>query len=146
LPDLITFFVPGKAAPGGSKRAYVNQHTGKANIVDDAKNNAGWKAQVAKFAADRVPALLSGPLDVTFTFTERRPKGHFGTGRNAEKLKATAPAYPTKKPDVLKLSRSTEDALSGVLWVDDCQTVNLTARKRYGARPGVWIEVREMEG
>ena len=34
-----------------------------------------------------------------------RPKSHYGTGRNAKKLKPSAPPHHTQKPDATKLLR-----------------------------------------
>lgn len=142
---MIVVEVPGKPAPGGSKRAFVIPGTNRASVTDDAKGNADWKARVARFARDayRGP-LLDEPLVVAMTFTVARPKGHFGTGRNADVLKPSAPPRPTTKPDVLKLARSTEDALTGVIWKDDCTTIRLILEKRYGDDPGVRVEVRTL--
>lgn len=145
MPDVIRFFVAGTPAPGGSKKAYVRG--GRAVLVDDAKNNASWRERVASEASRAYAGpLLDDPLDVIFLFFEIRPRGHYGTGKNARRLKPSAPAYPAKKPDVLKLGRSTEDALSGVLWTDDSRTVDLLLRKRYGPRPGCQIMVRVKGG
>ena len=40
-------------------------------------------------------------------------------------------ALPTTKPDRDKLERAVCDALTGVLWVDDCQVVDGPVRKLY---------------
>jgi Holliday junction resolvase RusA-like endonuclease len=71
-----------------------------------------------------------------------RPKAHYGSGRNADKLKDSAPAFPLGKPDVDKLSRGVMDALTGIIFRDDSCVVTKRASKRYG-RPGVAIEVCE---
>ena len=68
---------------------------------------------------------------VDITFHRARNKGHYGTGKNAHLVKDSAPAHPTVKPDVDKLSRSVLDALTGIVWVDDAQVVDKTVRKRY---------------
>lgn len=128
----IAFHVPGIPAPGGSKK-YVgrSKKTGRALIVDDAgKRNKDWRASVAWAgkAAMRGQPLLEGPLKVRFEFVLPRPKGHLG----AKGLKPSAPAWPTVKPDALKLTRSSEDALTGVVWRDDAQIVQESIEKRYG--------------
>jgi Holliday junction resolvase RusA-like endonuclease len=125
------FWVPGIPAPGGSKRAFVV--AGKARITDDAKGNRDWKTKVAQVAHEAHEGpLLMGPLRVRFEFYVLRPKGHWG----ARGLRPSAPLHPTTKPDVLKLARSTEDALTGVLWGDDSQTVTLELEKRYSPSQG----------
>jgi Holliday junction resolvase RusA-like endonuclease len=85
--------------------------------------------------------MLEGPLRVRFDFVFPRPKGHFGSGKNATVLKRNAPQYPVVKPDATKVIRSTEDALKGILWRDDSQIVTQAATKRYGTQAGCLIRV-----
>jgi Holliday junction resolvase RusA-like endonuclease len=137
---VIQFFVPGVPQPGGSKRAFVV--AGRAVVTEDAKRNKPWRASVAMAGHEaHAGPLLDGPLAVSFLFVLARPRGHF-TPRGA--LRKSAPKHPAVKPDVLKLARSTEDALTGVLWRDDSRTVALVARKVYGDQAGCWISVSEM--
>ena len=151
---MVEFTVFGKAQPGGSKSAIPyrtkNRKSGMGVRVTDSNPHAQeWKnrcAMVAAEAWDKDSAgLLSGPLAVFFDFTRARPKGHYGTGRNAGKLKDSAPAYPTVMPDGLKLTRPVEDALTGVLWTDDAIVVAHLISKKYGPRPGVTIKVWSMQ-
>ena len=79
---------------------------------------------------------------VDLRFGLPRPKSHFGTGRNAGRLKPSAPAYPGTKPDVDKLSRAVLDALTGVLWADDSQVVILSAVKVYAPTPMTVVTVQ----
>jgi Holliday junction resolvase RusA-like endonuclease len=137
----VRFWVPGVAAPGGSKKVFPRKGGGPPIVTDDAKNNREWKAIVAMAARAAYDGpLLEGPLHVRFTFVITRPDGHYGK----RGLLPSARPHPTIRPDVLKLSRSTEDALKEILWHDDSQTVQLVAVKRYGERgeqAGCWIEV-----
>ena len=144
----LEFFVPGVPAPGGSKKSFHHSKTGKIVTMDMAKRNKPWRESVAFFASQAMggAGLLDQPLDVTMTFVASRPKGHWGTFRGVPRLKPSAPDYPTVKPDVLKLARSTEDAMTGVVWRDDASTVRLTLAKRYGERPGVWVRIQPMDG
>jgi Holliday junction resolvase RusA-like endonuclease len=140
----VVFTVLGRAQPAGSKRAYVNPHTGRANIVDAAKGSRPWKQQVAGAALEhRNGGLLTGALELHLAFFVARPKGHYGTGRNAGVVKLSAPAFPTTKPDVTKLVRAVEDALTSVLWRDDAQIVRQLASKEYGDPERVEIRVLE---
>lgn len=143
--------VHGTPQPAGSKRAFVINR-GKPYqraVVTDANPKAGaWKDQVAQQAGDTIgiQPLFRVPLRLALTFYVARPKGHYGTGRNAGQLKASAPRYPAKKPDVLKLARGVEDAMTGVVYHDDAQIVEEVLIKRYtdGAE-GVEIEVQALE-
>ncbi|ASU86193.1 RusA family crossover junction endodeoxyribonuclease [Nocardiopsis gilva YIM 90087] len=98
---------------------------------------------------------LNGPLSVDMVFSVERPKSHFGTGRNAGVLKRSAPPYPASMPDLSKLLRSTEDALTSAgVWRDDARVVECgRLAKVYTASgdpdslqvPGAVIRVRRLE-
>jgi Holliday junction resolvase RusA-like endonuclease len=139
----ISFFIQGIPKPGGSKRGFLHKSTGRVIVTEDCKKNASWRESCKLFASQVFTAdPLIGPLAVEFHFVFPRPKGHYGTGKNAGVVKASAPAYPAVKPDTTKLIRSTEDALTGLLWKDDAQIVGQNATKTYGERPGAQIVVR----
>lgn len=141
----LSFFVPGLPAPGGSKRFVgFGKTTGRAILIDaagqrnkDWKANVGWNAQKAMEGRE----IETGPIELRMTFFMPRPKAHF---RSNGTLKDTAPRYPTTKPDTLKLTRSTEDAMTGIVYHDDSQGVTLTLMKRFqnpGGSLGCLIEV-----
>ena len=152
--EKIEFFVPGIPRPGGSKSAFpiINKTTGKpvmkdgrimTRVKESGKHTPAWRADVKHFAFqvyDGEP--LQGPLALSVVFHLPRPQGHYGTGRNAGKLKSSAPPYPTTMPDATKLLRAVEDALTGGLWRDDSQIVAQVVSKRYAAKPGAEIMVR----
>jgi Holliday junction resolvase RusA-like endonuclease len=148
---VLSFTVYGNAAPAGSKR-----HVGGGRIVDSSKRSAPWKDQVAQaaalayanaigvFAPDA--PLLDGPLAVRMTFYVPRPKGHYSRrdaigGFVTGALVPSAPAYPTTRPDVLKLARAVEDACTGIVWRDDAQIVSEWLQKRYGEPARVEVVV-----
>ncbi len=142
----IDFFVPGKPEPGGSKTAFYNRKIGRALMVDANKNVGAWKQTVKVFAMKAYAGVpFIGPLNVECTFHVQRPAGHYGTGKNADSVKPSAPTYPVVKPDATKLWRSTEDALTGILWRDDAQIVDQLICKRYGDNPGAYIIVRTLD-
>lgn len=125
----VSFTVYGMAQPAGSKTAGVTK-SGKTFVRDSAKKSRPWKTEVARTAAEAMDgaALLDGPLALTVMFFVPRPKGHFG----ARGLRPSAPEYPTVRPDVTKLLRAVEDAVTGIVWRDDAQVVHQTAFKAYG--------------
>lgn len=150
----IRLFIAGIAAPGGSKTAFPIYNKGRLVLKDgrpiirmvDAggKANAAWKKAVNLQAFTLFKqAPWTCPISVEFHFIMPRPRYHFGTGKNAERLKDDAPTFHTVKPDLTKLIRSTEDALTGRLWVDDAQICVQTGSKRYGANTGVLLIMRE---
>jgi len=89
--------------------------------------------------------LLSGPVQVKVEFVFPRPKAHFGTGRNAGSLKASAPSYVSTTPDLDKLARALGDALKGIVLRDDSQIAWLNIWKVYGEPACARVEVAEME-
>lgn len=144
----IEFTVYGKPAPAGSKRGFPIKGKGdkvRVIVTDANPRTKPWQALVKDAAWEAYDGpVLQGPLDVTMTFWQPRPKWHYGTGRNAGVVKATAPAAPTGKPDVLKLARGVEDGLTGVLYRDDSQIVTEHLYKCYGERPGVHVRIVEV--
>jgi Holliday junction resolvase RusA-like endonuclease len=137
---MIHFIVHGLAEPAGSKRAFTNPKTGR-TIVTDANAKAGpWKREVTEAAVEAMNGnlLLDGPLVLTLAFYVPRPKGHFGK----KGLRPSAPAYPAVKPDLTKLVRGVEDALTGIVYRDDAQIVVQRFQKLYGepARVIVYID------
>ena len=133
------FFIPGLPRPGGSKRGFVVRE--RAVITEDCKTSKDWRAVCALKADElwRSAPPLSGPIAVYFDFLMPRPKGHL---RKDGSVRPGAPAYPTVKPDVTKLIRSTEDALSRIIWRDDCIIVRQVANKLYTLKtPGCWVTI-----
>ena len=148
---MIKFFVHGRPSPGGSKR-YVG-HTkatisraSRAVLIDmGGKHTKDWRAavaQAARLAYSNAPADV--PLCLKVTFVIARPKAHY----TCRGLRDDAPVWHTNAPDATKLVRSTEDALKGILWVDDRLIATQTVEKRYNdsetydnQTTGAWIEV-----
>lgn len=140
-----SFSVEGTPQPGGSKRAFVIKGTNRAVITDANSKASAWKSDVKVYARLAYRgAVLEGPLRVQAQFAQVRPKHHYGTGKNSNTLKPSAPHYPTSKPDATKLWRPTEDALTGIIWKDDAQIVSQCIEKVYADRPGVFICVERM--
>lgn len=117
---------------------------GKTVITEDNKRSKDWRASVVHEAHMAIEGqLLDGPLVLQVKFWMPRPKSHF---RKTGGLTKSAPMFPTGKPDVTKLMRSTEDALKGVCWRDDSQIIDQYGCKRYAnsdKSAGAEITVRE---
>src|SRR3990172_1521410 len=137
----LRFIVYGQPAPAGSKRSI-----GHRRIIDANPKAAEWKRQVAQVVGHAFDGnrLLEGPLRLELVFYRPRPANHYGTGRNQGRVKASAPEYPVGRPDVLKLARGVEDALSGILYMDDAQIVSERLTKLYGSPARVEITVTVM--
>ena len=120
-------------------------------VLEDAPPDAkAWRENLT-LAAKAVAARygrIHGPVVVDATFVLERPGSHYGTGRNADTLKPSAPEYPAGMVgDVDKLARMVLDACTdAALWDDDARVVDLYARKRYPSpdtldRPGLILLV-----
>lgn len=149
--NIIVYGIP---APQGSKRFVGTSKAGRGILIESSKAVKPWREAV-KYAAVGVmeAAALSierhcngampGPLSVDMTFTVPKPK-------SAPKSRRT---YPDRKPDLSKLVRSTEDALTDAgAWEDDARVVQCLARKVFPGehpraldRPGAYIEIRSAE-
>lgn len=145
----ISFFVEGIPAPGGSKNAFAIKrggvYTGRVAVVDaGGQKNKNWRARVRVEGLRNRPAeLLTGPVTVAMHFVVPRPKSHRAKDGT---LRKGFPSLPVGKPDVLKLARSTEDALTGVIWKDDSATCFLSISKRYSSSdcPGCYITITKI--
>ncbi len=140
-------FARGRPAPGGSKSLFYDKQ-GKAHIAPASKHTKNWRDTVvftwvqSKYYRE-IP--LDGPIKMELIFYFQRPQSHFGTGRNAGKLKPSAPLYPHKRPDLTKLVRSTEDALTNYAYTDDARIVIRTEAKLYDTEQGCKIFIEEIE-
>lgn len=144
----LEFRVAGLPVPQGSMKAFVR---GKhASIVHDNGANLGaWRnaiAEAAKGALSREGQLaFEGAVKVSALFVLPRPRAHFGVRGILARFLAI---LPVRKPDLDKLCRSALDAMTGVLFLDDAQVVELHARKTYtdspSAAPGALIVVSEV--
>lgn len=131
----------------GSKKAFVVK--GRA-IMSDAneKNLKPWRGHVTQTVGEAWgdAPLLTGPVKMVVTFAFPRPASHYGTGRNAGVLKASAPSYKTSAPDLDKLQRAIGDALSGTVFRDDAQVAVWDVSKVYAETTYADIEIIDLSG
>jgi Holliday junction resolvase RusA-like endonuclease len=152
----LQFSVMGTPIPQGSKRAWLNSKTQQVMMTEDAgvrhstwRNEVTGQARQAMSNVGRFGDPYRGPISCALTFQFHRPLSHYGTGKNAEVVKASAPPSPVKPPDLDKLTRAIWDSLTSVVWVDDAQVVAATIRKQYVERwqaEGVLILVGTFPG
>ena len=144
----------GTPAPQGSKavRGYIK---GRAIIGEASKAVAPWRIDVRAATQNQYKGpIISAPVALCATFLFPRPKGHYGSGKNADRLKPSAPRFLTsvRHGDLDKLLRSTCDGLSvsagGALLADDSLVVQAMAEKRYcdeGELPGAYLTVTTLQ-
>ena len=151
-PDSLAFEVVGvkPAAQGNHRR---NRAGG---VYDSNKRLPSFRRAVEQAARvaiqdarwPRVP-FGTDPVSVAMSFGFERPACHYGTGRNADRLKPNAPMWPTGRNlgDAEKLARGVNDALSGLVFADDSQVVSLTVTKLWvhrGVSPVTEVTVVRM--
>lgn len=137
-------FVMGTPAPQGSKR-----HVGRGVMVESSKKVGPWREAVVAECqrAGLAGLVLDGPLRLSAVFYFARPKSHYRTGRNALLLRDNAPTHPIGPPDLSKLVRATEDALTQCGAIkDDARIVAFgDLRKEWcdaaNPVPGAWVQV-----
>lgn len=142
---MITFTVRGRPQQKGSKRSVWRPRKGGGiNVyqVDANENAKPWQAAIAAAAREACGgALMRGPVIVHLRFSFPRPRAHYGTGANAQRLRLSAPVEMTTTPDIDKLARTALDGLSGALIADDRQVCELRASKAYQEPEGVDVTV-----
>jgi Holliday junction resolvase RusA-like endonuclease len=145
--EILRFEVVGRPQTQGSK--IVRQIKGMHIPVEDNPDLKPWRSRVAKCAASALRSryrgrfeLIDAPLVMRTVFYLNRPKSHFSSSaaKPCETV-PSAPTFPVTKPDVFKMQRAIEDALTGVVYVDDSRIVKGIAEKSYGKPEGVWIGI-----
>lgn len=143
---MITIRVYGRPAPQGSKR-----HLGNGVMVESSRHVKPWREDVRHAALEAIAAHspgrgwtpMDGPLIVRMVFTVAKPK-------SAPKTRRT---WPCTMPDISKLCRATEDAITSAgIWRDDARVTEYERlAKVYPGedpdaldRPGALIVVRQL--
>jgi crossover junction endodeoxyribonuclease RusA len=136
------FDVYGRPAPQGSKRAVGRRRNGSAILIEMSPHVKPWREAVKEAGLEAYtgpPIEVAVILNVTFTIKApaKMPKGRI---------------FPTTTPDLSKMIRSTEDAITDAgIWRDDALVVVCSAQKLYpgqvGAldRPGAHIVITTLD-
>lgn len=144
---MIAIEVCGLPRPGGSKIPGMRKD-GSMFVRPDCPHTSSWMKQVKDAALMQMPygqEPITGTIEMFVEFRFPRPQKHFIGKSN--RLRPDAPIWHFTKPDLTKVIRSTEDALTGVAWRDDCLVAKRVESKRYcndGELPGVTIFILEM--
>jgi Holliday junction resolvase RusA-like endonuclease len=146
MTQRLTLEIPIRAIPSSNSKRISKS----GRIYDAQKGKAGQIATIRLFVAQSVKdqgwKLTGEPVWMSLEFVMTRPDGHFGTGKNAGKLKPSAPRWPTaKNGDRTNLLKAVEDALTGIVWHDDAQVVDGPIRKSYGETDVIRISICELD-
>jgi len=128
---MIAFTVTGAPQTKGSAKAFKHNGTGRIIVRNDNPRCKSWQADVAWQAKGAMAGRRAepGPVRVAVLFTVARPP----TSR------LLAPRL-----DLDKLLRALLDAMTGIVYVDDSQVVEVTARKAWGPG-GASVTVQPIE-
>lgn len=131
----IVFEIPGN--PIAKKRPRFTVRGGHAMAYSDQASEEGlWIIQAMEKCKNHLQRPICVPVDIAINFYLKRPKGHYGTGKNSDILKKSAPKHHACKPDIDNLVKWVFDCLNHCgVWKDDCQIVRLNAVKMW-AHPG----------
>lgn len=144
----LNIIVIGTPGPQGSKR-FLGMRGGKGILVESSAKVKPWREAV-KWAVLEVRNRLkpnhtvTGPIDMQITFTFARPKKYAAAKHRG--------VPHSTRPDLSKLVRSTEDALTDAgAWEDDARVVRCLACKVYPGQhpdaldvPGAVIKIRRI--
>lgn len=130
MRELVTFFRPGIAVPQNNLK--VGRH---GQLYHGNSGLTPWRAGLTYSAQLALPddwELYPDAVELYAVYFYARPKS------NKSKFKVTV-------PDVGNLDKSLEDALSGVVYVDDKQIVHHSTWKKWvdldNEEPGVLVRV-----
>ncbi len=137
--ESISFLVLGEPTPEGSTRAYYIKSLDR--TVTTHQNKKGLQAWRNRIATEAQHALegrewtcdCASAYEVGVEFVLSRPPS----------VPEHKRIHPTVKPDIDKLVRAINDALTGILFVDDCQVIAMTMSKEYSdeRRAGAYVTV-----
>lgn len=140
-PELFSCWIPGEAKTFQRRGRVIHLPNGgirHSNFM--SPRSAEWKAWMRvciEIAMEELglAAPESGPVWLRMWFTLKKPKS-----------KRKTDFYPTSKPDLTNLEKLAEDALLGLVLVDDSQVIMKQCGKRYhSSQPeGVHIYVGRM--
>jgi len=145
MTTAIAFTVPGK--PQGKARPRMTR-TGHTYTP---KQTVCYENRVRLMAAEAMQggAAWEGPVELSMVVVMERPQSHYGTGKNAGKVKTTAPAVCCRLPDLDNVIKAISDACSnGIVYRDDRQIVSLHCERQWAGeytKPGVYVKMREQE-
>lgn len=151
---MLQITVIGTPAAQGSKR-FLGVKGGKGIMVESSKAVKPWRQAVVYAAREAIISTFPpggqwggqrqaciGPVGLEVIFTVLKPK-------SAPKRRRS---YPDRKPDLSKLVRATEDALTDAgAWEDDARVIDLRAMKVFPGEhpdaldvPGAVIRIRSV--
>ncbi|KMO45322.1 RusA family crossover junction endodeoxyribonuclease [Lacticaseibacillus rhamnosus] len=137
---MIRLTIPGEPVAQGRPRF---SRRGKYVSTYDPPKSRGYKEYIKQIARQELHIEpLTGSIRINV-------KVYRGIQKSDSKLtrrkKQDGIIRPTVKPDVDNYYKSVSDALTGILWEDDNQIVEIHVGKWYSDHPRIEIEVEEID-
>lgn len=138
----VIFIVPGAPVGKGRPRAF---RRGNGIAMHTPEKTANYEALVRMAASQamsgRAPfdGAVSASIEIEIT-----PPASWSQRKREQAI--AGDIRPTTKPDIDNTMKSIFDAISGVVWGDDRQVVNVSASKRYAPTAGARVSVEEVCG
>lgn len=84
--------------------------------------------------------IIEGPVVLEAALLFQRPASHYGSGKNSDRIKPSAPAFHVQKPDADNVVKAIKDACTRAgAWRDDAQVHRMVVEKR-------WCDADELPG
>ena len=143
----IKFIIPGEPIAKKRHRDFIKPLKNGKFIRGRYNIQRTAESKFISLVVNQIPSEFepfTEPLFIQLWYGISRPKGHFGSGKNAGKLKPSAPAFPAKIPDIDNYEKFIFDCLNGVVYLDDKLIVSCRHDKRYSKYPRTEILIKEM--
>lgn len=138
---IVEFVVPGRPVGKGSVR--VTMHG--TYMPPETKAWMSLVSDVACMARPREPWTAPVKLVVVATFAAgERPYTSVRLGFDAAGRVARDELGATSKPDASNILKGVEDSLTGIVWHDDSQVVEVSVRKVIGASAETYVYVERL--
>lgn len=127
--------------PVPQKRPRAAVVNGRVVMYDhaDCKKYKTALAQIFRAQMGNNPRITS-PVDIYICLTLPIPSSWSRQSREAAAAEKVMPDT-RRTGDIDNLIKPVLDAANGVIWQDDCQVIGMGATKKYGATPGVELQV-----
>ena len=136
------FHVPGVAKTERKRQRMFTSKSGRTVVGarTDEPDRQDFKARLAFFTRQAIPAPLCGPVVLELQVTRPCPK--------SMPKRATAknpwPWADIKRPDADNYVKICCDAMTGIAWNDDAQIIDLRVTKAFGEH-GVTVTITEAQ-
>lgn len=132
---MIQFTIPGKIEPQARPR--FDSRNKRAYTTTKSSQFKRWVQAHAERHKPREP--ITEPLRLEVTVYMVPPKKYHTKPKQA--LIASGQLLPTTKPDLDNLVKGIKDGITGIIWHDDAQIVELVVRKFYDMQPRAEVKI-----